>query len=89
MHAVVVRVTITDREAAEQRLNAEVVPRVSSSPGFQAGYWTSNDNGDNGLAMVIFDSQENARTAADRVPSTIPDDVTLDGVEVREVVASA
>jgi hypothetical protein len=89
MHAVVVRVTITDREAAEQRLHAEVVPGVSNSPGFQNGYWTSNDDGDNGLAMVIYDSAENARAAADRVPSTIPDDVTLEGVEVREVVASA
>ena len=89
MHAVVVRVTITDREAAEQRLHADVVPGVSSSPGFQTGYWTSNDDGDNGVAMVIYDSEENARAAADRVPSTIPDDVTLEGVEVREVVASA
>ena len=89
MHAVVVRVTITDREAAEQRLHAEVVPAVSSSPGFQTGHWTSNDDGDSGLAMVIYDSEENARAAADRVPSTIPAEVTLEGVEVREVVASA
>lgn len=89
MHAVVVRVTITDREAAEQRLHAEVVPGVSGSPGFQAGYWTSNDAGDSGLAMVIYDSEENARAGADRVPSTIPAEVTLEGVEVREVVASA
>jgi hypothetical protein len=42
--------------------------------------------------MMIFDSEENARAAGDRVSSiaaTRPDDVTLDGVEVREVVASA
>ena len=88
MHAVVVRVTVSDREGATKRLREEVVPQVSSAPGFQAGYWTSGE-GDSGLSMVIFDSEENARAAADRVPSTIPEDVSLEGVEVREVVASA
>jgi hypothetical protein len=41
---------------------------------------------------VIFDSEENARAAGDRVSAIAADardDVTLDGVEVREVVASA
>ena len=87
MHAVVVRVTVNDREDAEQRLRNEVVPQVSSAPGFQAGYWTGE--GDSCLSMVIFDSEENARAAADRVPQGIPESVTLEGVEVREVVASA
>jgi hypothetical protein len=42
--------------------------------------------------MMIFDSEENARAAGDRiraVAESAPDDVTLDDVEVREVVASA
>ena len=48
----------------------------------------------NVLAMIIFDSEENARAAGDRVSANFSqlenrDDVTLDGVEVREVVASA
>jgi hypothetical protein len=87
MHAVVIRVRINNREDAEQRLREEVVPRVSSAPGFQAGYWTGD--GDSGLSMVIFDSEENARAAADRAPQGIPESVTLESVEVREVVASA
>jgi heme-degrading monooxygenase HmoA len=87
MHAVVVRVTVRNREGAEQRLRDEVVPQVSRAPGFQAGYWTRD--GDSGLSMIIFDSEDNARAAADRVPTTIPEDVTLEGVEMREVVASA
>jgi hypothetical protein len=87
MHAVVVRVTVNNLEGAEQRLQTEVVPRASSAPGFQAGYWTREGN--SGLSMAIFDSEENARAAADRIPSTVPEDVTLEGVEVREVVASA
>lgn len=87
MHALVVRVTVNNVEGAQQRLQDEVVPRASSAPGFQTGYWTREGN--SGLSMVIFDSEENARAAAERVPATVPDDVTLDGVEVREVVASA
>lgn len=87
MHAVVVRVTVTDRDGATQRLRDEVVPQVSSAPGFQAGYWTRD--GDSGLSMVIFDSEDHARAAADRVPASIPEDVKLEGVEVREVVVSA
>jgi hypothetical protein len=42
--------------------------------------------------MIIFDSAENARAAGDQlrgIATGFPDDVTVDGVEVREVVASA
>ncbi len=94
MHAVVVRVTIHNADRTREVLNSQVVPQVSGAPGFKSGYWTwSTDGGQlNGLSMVIFDSEENARAAGDRVSaiaSTAGDDVTLDGVEVREVVASA
>lgn len=87
MHAVVVRVTINDVEAAEQVLREQTVPGVSQVPGFVAGYWTRKDN--TGLSMVFFESEEAASAASERVPSFIPDAVTLDGVEVREVVAHA
>jgi len=42
--------------------------------------------------MIVFDSEETARSAGDRIraiAAAAPDDVTLDSVEVREVVASA
>jgi hypothetical protein len=39
--------------------------------------------------MVLFDSEDAANAASERVPSFIPDSVTLEGVEVREVVANA
>jgi hypothetical protein len=88
MHAVVVRVRISDREKAEQALREEVVPRVSQSPGFVAGYWTRSD-GPDGLSMIVFESEGAARAAADRIPQGIPDAVTLEGVDVREVVEHA
>jgi hypothetical protein len=87
MHAVVVRVTVNDVESAEQVLREQTVPGVSQVPGFVAGYWTRSDS--SGLSMVIFESEDAANAAAERVPSFIPDAVTLEGVEVREVVAHA
>lgn len=87
MHAVVVRVTIHDRDAAQQALESQVVPRVSQAPGFVAGYWTWKDN--TGLSMVVCESEEAATSMSEMVPSMIPDAVTLEGVEVREVVANA
>ena len=89
MHAVVVKVTITDREAAQQRLDGEVVPQVSQAPGFRAGYWTWKDN--TGLSMIILDSEDAANRAADRTREMVQniDAVTREGVEVREVVAHA
>jgi hypothetical protein len=94
MHAVVVRVTIHNADRTREVLNSQVVPQVSGAPGFKAGYWTwsTGDGETNGLSMIIFESEENARAAGDRIRAIAagaPDDVTLDGVEVREVVASA
>ena len=87
MHAVVVKVTINDREAAEKRLREETLPRVSQIPGVVAGYWTRSD-GPDGLSMVVFESEETARAAADQVPQMVSEAVTLESVEVRPVVAS-
>ncbi len=91
MYAVVVRVTVAQPELAQQALESEVVPRISQAPGFQAGYWTRSDEGGEtkGLSLVVFDSEENAQAAADRVGASMPPTVTLESVEVREVVASA
>jgi precorrin-2 methylase len=86
MHAVVVKVTINDPQAAEQQLRNEVVPGVSSAPGFVAGYWVAlNEN--TGTSLVVFESEEAARAAAERIQP--PSEVTLDSVEVGEVVAKA
>jgi len=89
MHAVLVNVTIKDVDQARQMLKEEIVPRASAAPGFVAGYWTRS--GDSGLSMVVYESEEAARAVAEQIQSMgLPDDaVTVDGVEVREVVASA
>ena len=91
MHAVVVRVSIGDAELAERGLREKVVPGVSSAPGFVAGYWTRSDDGGNGLSMLVFESEDAARAAADRFRggTILPETVTVSRIEVREVIATA
>ena len=87
MHAVVVKVTVNDEEAAEKSLREQVVPRVSQAPGFIAGYWTRKDN--NGLSMILVESEEQANQLGERVKSMVPPAVTLESVDIRQVVANA
>jgi heme-degrading monooxygenase HmoA len=87
MHAVVVNVTINDEEGSVAALRDQVVPRVSQAPGFVAGYWTRQGNG--GLSMSVWESEDAANAASEMVRSAAPEGVTVDSVEVREVVASA
>ena len=89
MHAVVVRVSLGDFERSRVALREQVVPRASQAPGFIAGYWTRSEDGSNGLSMVLFESEDAARGAAERIGENVPDTVTLDSVEVREVVEHA
>jgi hypothetical protein len=87
MHAVVVNVTVNDVEAGLDELREKVVPGIAGAPGFVAGYWTRKGN--SGLSMVVFESEAAANDASERVKSSLPAAVTLDNVEVREVVAHA
>ena len=87
MHAVVVNVTISDEEGSVAALGEQVVPRVSQAPGFVAAYWTRKGNG--GLSMSIWESEDAANAASELVNAVAPEGVSVDSVEVREVVASA
>lgn len=87
MHAVVVSLTITDPDAAGEALHEQLVPRVSQSPGFVAGYWTVK--GDTALSMFMFESEEAAGLMSEQAVAGVPSGVVLDRVDVREVVAHA
>jgi hypothetical protein len=89
MHAVLVKVSISDFEGSVKQLRETVVPRVSQLPGFVAGYWTRSSDGSNGRSLLVFESEEAARAAADRIGAQVPAGVTFESAEVREVVASA
>jgi hypothetical protein len=91
MHALVIQVTINDEESATAQLREQVVPRVSQAPGFVNGYWTRSPENNHGLSMVLFESQDAAQAAKQHIESQGMgnDAVTLDSIEVREVVANA
>jgi hypothetical protein len=90
MHAVVGTGTIHDFERGLPVLREKVVPRVQQAPGLINAYWMRS--GDNrGMSVIVFETEENAEAltriiAAEGAPT---DAVTLDGIEVREVVAQA
>jgi len=91
MHAVVVSVTIKDQEAAQAMLSEQVVPRVKDAPGLVNAYWARSDDGGRGGSMIVFESEEAARAVAEQLQSGPPansDAVTIESVEVREVVAN-
>ena len=90
MHAVVVTVTIHDFDRGVEMLKERIVPAVSQAPGFVTGYWTrSEDN--RGLSLIAVESENAARAIAEQIQSQASQDdaVTLETVEVREVVAHA
>jgi heme-degrading monooxygenase HmoA len=91
MHAVVVRVAIEDYERGRTFLTEQVVPRVKQAPGFVAGYWTRSEDGDGGLSMMVFESEDAARGVLQMMESQAPQDegVKVEGIELREVVANA
>jgi hypothetical protein len=88
MHAVVVSVTINDFEQARDYLRSEIVPRVKQAPGFVAGYWVHIEGG-KGRGTIVFESEDAARGAADQISQQPGDFVTLDSVDVGEVVERA
>lgn len=87
MHAVVVNVTINDHEAAQSELRDKLVPWASHAPGFVTGYWTIKGN--TGLTMLIFESEDAAHRMSEQAGSAVPDAMTLESIEVREVAAHA
>jgi hypothetical protein len=90
MHAVVVKVSISDGPVATEYLRETIVPAVSQAPGFVAGYWVRL-GGDEGNSVIVFESEDAARAASERISEGIGSNpgVTLNDVQVGEVVANA
>ena len=87
MHAVIIDVSMTDSPAAQAELE-QVVPRVSGSPGFIAGYWIALPDG-TGTAIHVFDSEAAAQALVAQVQSAPAAAVTMEAVRVGEVIAHA
>lgn len=94
MHAVLVEVDTSgqpDPAVGLDFLRKEVVPRISASAGFQAGYWLRPLDDGKGTAVVVFDSEANAEAASTdlQVGASAGPGVTVIRKELREVAASA
>ncbi|TML99415.1 MAG: hypothetical protein E6G10_19335 [Actinobacteria bacterium] len=90
MYANYTTVRINDEPAARRLLSDEVVPMVSGAPGFVAGYWLAPQNGE-GNAVIIFESEQAARSMAERALAQTSDDApaTIESIETREVIEHA
>ena len=91
MHAVIVSVTINDEDVATNTLRNEIVPRVKQAPGFVAGYWVrvKKDGGTGGRGTIVLESEEAAKAVAEQVHQQPGEEVTIESVDVGEVVESA
>jgi hypothetical protein len=88
MHAVVIHVNIEDFERARANLQENVVPQARQAPGFVAGYWTRLAE-DRGIGMMVFDSEDSARAAAELARSAPRVAAEITDVQIAEVVAHA
>jgi hypothetical protein len=92
MHANVVFVNVdaTQADPARRGLHSQVIPRVSQTPGFVAGYWLEPLDG-KGISVTFWESEQTAREAARHIqPASSPTaGVKLDRIETREVVGRA
>lgn len=85
MHAVVFQVDV--KQDWEGDVDAELdflETFMKSVPGFVRGTWTSN--GKRAVSMILFESEESARGVADNAGMPPDASVTLQSVEVFEVV---
>jgi hypothetical protein len=87
MHAVIIDVTFKDVSAAQAELS-QLVPQVSAAPGFVAGYWIALSP-NKGMSIVIFESEAVAQALAEMAQGAPAMAVTMDSLEVGEVMAHA
>jgi hypothetical protein len=87
MHAVVTHVSLNDSEVAASGLETQLIPQLRQTPGFVSAVFVALD-GDKGVSIVVWESEEAARGAAERVQP--PNDaVRIETVEVGQVAARA
>ncbi|WP_328665903.1 hypothetical protein OG905_02355 [Streptomyces sp. NBC_00322] len=66
----------------------DILPRVRSAPGFITGYWLEPADG-RGLSIVLFENEEQARESTPPAGDWTAPGVTINGVEIRRVAATA
>ena len=90
MHAVVTKSTVHDVDRAREVLNETGIPRLKQAPGFVSANFVRLDDG-TGRGMIIFESEEEARAAAEQLRANPPagDAVTVESIDVGMVAGHA
>jgi hypothetical protein len=89
-NVVFVNVDATQADPARRGLHDQVIPRVSQTPGFVAGYWLEPLDG-KGISVTLWESEQAAREAAGLIhaASSPTTGVKVDRIETREVIGQA
>jgi hypothetical protein len=93
MYAVFGKVEINSSRADEaaELLNNYTVPMVKQASGFVSGTWARSADGTRGQSLILFESEDAAKAAAERAATGPPPGapVTFVSAEVFEVLAQA
>jgi hypothetical protein len=87
-----VRVIPGREDEMREMLEAVIVPRAKTHPGFLSAQWLRALEGDALRVVHIFDTEEHARDVATKIASEGPPPgapVTLRGLETFELIAQA
>ena len=89
MYAVVGKVSLDPGRMDEiiGSLESMVVPTVTAQEGHVASYFTRSGDGTNGLSVSVFGTKQQAEASASTMVSPPEAPVTIEDVEVREVIA--
>lgn len=89
MHAALVTLAIdpAQAQAAAGALMSDILPRLTATPGFVGGHWLEPKGGE-GFAMLLFDTEEQARGAVPPAAGWSAPGVTIHTVDIRRVAVS-
>jgi hypothetical protein len=93
MHAAVTRVRIDPNRLDEARriLHEKVIPYTREREGFDSAYFLGSPDGTHGLAVELYETEAQARSAATPSEAAPPEEapVELEDTEVYEVIGKA
>lgn len=89
MHAALISLTIEPEHApaAAGALMNDILPKITSAPGFVAGYWLEPAEGQ-GQSILMFETEEQARDASRLTTEGDVPGITINSVDIRRVALS-
>jgi hypothetical protein len=90
MYAVVTKVSVAlgRIDDAVGEVHAQVLPMLKSQAGHVVSYFSRNADGTNGMSISVFETKDQAVPAAATVGAPPESAVSVETIEVREVIAS-